>query len=103
MYIKIAAVVFAILLAAIVIRILFPPLTRQHWSVYYGSATFDPALDIAHMNLLVMDNDAHPDLATLPNPKTVKLAYVSIGETADYRSDFKDFKSAGLLLGMKKG
>lgn len=102
-YTKIAAAVIAIIVAGVVIRIMFPPLTRQHWAVYYGSAPFDPALDIAHMNLLVMDNDGHPDLAMIPNPKTVKLAYVSTGEIADYRNNFKDFKAAGVLLGLKKG
>lgn len=103
---KIIIAVIIITATALLIRILLPtPLTKQHWAVYYNQNNPNPPSLLSGWDLLVIDNDAHPDFSFITNERraTTKLAYISIGEIASYRSDFKEFEKSGILLGLKKG
>lgn len=101
----IIVVVVIIVLMSVIRYIFFPPLTRQFWAPYYSELTPNPVTLLNGWDVLVVDNDAHPDVKNITNGHrgTTKLAYISIGEIADYRADFNDFKAAGIFIGSKKG
>ena len=70
------------------------------WAAYYAEAV--PPGGFAGFNLLVLDNDSHPDLKPLVQSGKTILGYISIGEVENVRGHFKEVKAEGLLLGENK-
>lgn len=67
------------------------------WVVCYSDKTH--AEEFLGFDLVVLDSDAHPPLASMARHGRSVLAYLSLGEVARHRAYFEEVKSEGILLG----
>lgn len=70
---------------------------RLRWVVFYGAdapaGAFDP------YSLVVLDRDEHPDVQPLTDARKSVFGYISLGEASDYRAEFREVESWGILRG----
>lgn len=64
--------------------------------VYYGSA--EPAARFSGYDVIVFDEEAHPDLTPLKHQGKTLLGYLSLGEVTSHRPYYAALKAAGAVL-----
>lgn len=78
------------------------PLTKvREWFILLG---YDPSAiqveraKLSHYDMAILDPDSHPPFS-LFNPKTMRIAYLSVGEAEVYRSYWERIKDESWILG----
>jgi len=68
----------------------------ERWAAYYGDTATTETLQ--PYQVLVLDSDRHPPIASLRQQRRLLLGYLSIGEAESYRSYYPRLQKARLLL-----